>query len=296
MSCVATLRIGEVRYHISGKYEIQDDCTLVINELPLRSWTSDYKAFLEGMMTTKDAKGNATVPFITDYKEYHTDTVVHFVVTMTPEHMEAAKKEGIESKFKLTSKVSTTNMHLFDEKGAITKYTTPESILAAFMPLRLKAYEKRRVMLIRQAESELKRMSNKVRFIIAVVDGELSIGRKKKSVLVEELESMSFDRMPKTQKVAAAPTVEEGDAEEGAEEAADTGASYDYLLSMPLWNLTQEKVEELMEEQTAKTTEVQNLHNTTDKVGDANTYPGHPGVTGVMGVIHPNLNLVDPSL
>jgi hypothetical protein len=53
----------------------------------------------------------------------------------------------------------------------------PEAILEAFVPLRLKAYEKRRAMLIRQAESELKRMSNKVRFILAVVDGELSIGR-----------------------------------------------------------------------------------------------------------------------
>ena len=68
-------------------------------------------------------------------------------------------------------------------------------------------------MLIRQAESELKRMSNKVRFILAVVDGELSIGRKKKSVLVEELETLGFDKMPKTQKGAAAAAQEAMDGE-----------------------------------------------------------------------------------
>ena len=253
---------GEVRYHIKGKYEIQDETTLVITELPLRSWTTDYKEFLEGMMNPKEK--NAT-PFITDYKEHHTDATVHFVVKMTAEKMAAAQKEGIEKKFKLTSKVSTSNMHCFDEKGNITKYANPEAILSTFVPLRLAAYGRRRAMLIRQAESELKRLSNKVRFILAVVDEELSIGRKKKSVLVEELESMSFDKMPKTQKAAAAAAQEEADGEASEEVAAETGASYDYLLSMPLWNLTQEKVDELVEEQKVKTAEVKELHATTDK-------------------------------
>jgi DNA topoisomerase-2 len=118
---------GEVRYHITGTHEIQDECTLVINELPLRSWTTDYKEFLEGLMAPKADKGKVPeAPFITDYKEYHTDTVVHFVVTMTPEKMEAAKAEGIDKRFKLTSKVSTSNMHCFDEKGNITKFANPE--------------------------------------------------------------------------------------------------------------------------------------------------------------------------
>ena len=34
---------------------------------------------------------------------------------------------------------------------------------------------------------------------------------------------------------------------------------------MPLWNLTQEKVDELVEEQRVKTLEVEELHSTTDK-------------------------------
>merc|ERR1719337_735893 len=61
---------GETRYSVTGAYNIRDECTLEITELPLRSWTSDYKEFLEDMLTpkTKNAK-----PFITDYKEYHTD-------------------------------------------------------------------------------------------------------------------------------------------------------------------------------------------------------------------------------
>ena len=239
----------------------------MITELPLRSWTTDYKDFLENMLSPKEKNAQ---PFITDYKEHHTDTTVHFIVTMTPENMAKAQKDGIEKKFKLCAKVSTSNMHAFDDKGAITKYSSPEAIMEAFVPLRLDAYARRRAMLIRQAEFELKRMSNKVRFILAVVDGEMTIGRKKKSVLIEELEAAGYDKMPKTAKAAAAADAGPAESglsdisEEGAPAPAD-GASYDYLLSMPLWNLTQEKVDELVEEQRVKTAEVEELHGTTDK-------------------------------
>ena len=255
---------GEIRYSIVGKYEIKDETTLEISELPLRSWTTDYKDFLENLMAPKEKNAQ---PFITDYKEHHTDATVHFVVKMTPEKMEQARKEGIEKKFKLISKVSTSNMHCFNAQGVIQKYQSPEAIMEAFVPLRLAAYERRRQMLLRQAESELKRMRNKTRFILAVVDGELSIGRKKKSVLVEELETLGFDKMPKTQKVAAAAAQEAMDGENGEnEDASETvGASFDYLLSMPLWNLTQEKVDELCAEREVKTAEVTALHATTDK-------------------------------
>ena len=256
---------GEIRYSVVGKYEIKDETTLEISELPLRSWTTDYKDFLENLMAPKEKNAQ---PFITDYKEHHTDATVHFVVKMTPEKMEQARKEGIEKKFKLISKVSTSNMHCFNAQGVIQKYQSPEAIMEAFVPLRLAAYERRRQMLLRQAESELKRMRNKTRFILAVVDGELSIGRKKKSVLVEELETLGFDKMPKTQKVAAAAAQEAMDGENGDEneDASEAvGASFDYLLSMPLWNLTQEKVDELCAEREVKTAEVTALHATTDK-------------------------------
>lgn len=253
---------GEVRYNIIGKHEIEDETTLVISELPLRSWTTDYKDFLESLMCPKEKNA---VPFITDYKEHHTDATVHFIVKMTPEKMAQAQKEGIEKKFKLTSKVSTSNMHCFNAAGVITKYQNPEAVMDAFVPLRLAAYEKRRQMLIRQAESELKRMSNKTRFILAVVDGEITIGRKKKSVLVSELEEMGFDKMSKTQKVAAAAAQEEADSAASEEAAESVGASYDYLLSMPLWNLTQEKVDDLLAETEVKQGEVKALHATTDK-------------------------------
>ena len=45
-----------------------------------------------------------------DYKEYHTDTTVHFVVTMSEEELMAAENLGFYKKFNLTSAINTTNM------------------------------------------------------------------------------------------------------------------------------------------------------------------------------------------
>lgn len=40
--------------------------------------------------------------------------------------MNLALQEGLEKRFKLTTSISTTNMHLFDANGVIKKYDTPE--------------------------------------------------------------------------------------------------------------------------------------------------------------------------
>lgn len=45
---------------------------------------------------------------------------------MTEENMMLAKQEGLMKKFKLTTTVSTSNMHVFDSRGMIKKYDTPE--------------------------------------------------------------------------------------------------------------------------------------------------------------------------
>ena len=41
--------------------------------------------------------------------------------------MVMAKQEGLLKKFRLTTTISTSNMHLFDLRGMIKKYDTPEA-------------------------------------------------------------------------------------------------------------------------------------------------------------------------
>ena len=96
-------------------------------------------------------------------REYHTDTKVHFKITMTEAGTQAALEKGLSTFFKMQSKISTSNMMLFNAEGKIEKYNSPDHILKDFFGLRLEYYEKRRQHLLQQAQLQLKRISNKVR-------------------------------------------------------------------------------------------------------------------------------------
>lgn len=138
---------------------------------------------------------------------------------------------------------------LFNPEGVIQKYDTPEDVLREFYGLRLGLYAKRRASLLRAAEAELLRLSNKTRFIIAVVDGELVLSNRKRADIEADLEARGFDRLPSNKKkaAAAAAAAAEGEAEDGADAGAGAAESYDYLLSMSLVSLTLEKVEALQQ-------------------------------------------------
>ncbi|CAL5377986.1 unnamed protein product [Camellia sinensis] len=82
-----------------------------------------------------------------DYREHNDDTTVHFEVIMSEENLIMAQQEGLLKKFKLTTTISTSNMHLFDPKCVIKKYETPEQILEEFFHIRLEFYKKRKATL-----------------------------------------------------------------------------------------------------------------------------------------------------
>ena len=94
-------------------------------------------------MTGDEAKKQPA--WIKDFKEYHSDSHVDFVVTLTEENMRLAEEEGLEKKFKLTNLLSTTNLVCFDLEGRICKYDSPEDIIKDFYRLRFEYYIKRKV-------------------------------------------------------------------------------------------------------------------------------------------------------
>ncbi len=77
-------KAGERAYTVTGVVRVLDDCTIEVSELPLQSWTQDYKEFLETLVKTEKKED---IPFITDYKEYHTDVSVRFVITLPAENL-----------------------------------------------------------------------------------------------------------------------------------------------------------------------------------------------------------------
>ncbi|UZJ54369.1 hypothetical protein CBS101457_003689 [Exobasidium rhododendri] len=233
------------RFKCCGISRQIDEKTWEITELPVKTWTSPYKESLEERVV-----GTEKVPAtIKEYKEYHTDTTVHFVVELNPKGQAEMAEKGPEVFFKLTSQIATSNMVLFDQHGKIKKYTTPEEILDDFFLLRLEYYSKRKDYLVDELKTEYERLSNQARFVQMIITKELIVSNRKRNEIVAELRKKDFRPFAKHVKAKVAADVEVDDVEED-EPGADN--DFDYLLSMAIWSLTKEKVDKLLAQRDEK--------------------------------------------
>ncbi|KIW93829.1 uncharacterized protein Z519_05144 [Cladophialophora bantiana CBS 173.52] len=232
---------GPDRFQFSGIIHQTGDTEVEITELPIRTWTQDFKDRLEEII--KAEKGPS---FIKDYKDYNTHDTVHFIIQMDEKHIKSALEEGLVEKFKLTRSIATSNLVAFDPEGRITKYANVEAIMDEFYSYRLQLYAKRKEWLLQEMQKDLRRLTNQARFIQMIIDGKLSISKKKKAVLIAELQKLGFDVFPKTEDAAKQGEIEAVVEEEDTEEESIDASAYDYLLGMPLWSLTQERVERLL--------------------------------------------------
>ncbi|XBH67531.1 hypothetical protein VPH35_095897 [Triticum aestivum] len=225
-----------VTYTITGVIEEVDDTMLKITELPIPCWTTDYQEFLESMCPWwHDEDKDKEPPFL--------------------------EQEGLEKKFKLTSRVGTTNMHLLDSDGKIRKYDTPEDILKEFFKLRLKFYGRRKEVMLENIRKELLMPKNKVRFILAVISGDIIANNRKRAELFLELKQKGYEPFPE-EKITAEPVAVGATAVDEA--AAGVNASeYEYLLAMTDGTLTPEKVQELIALQKNLEGKVESLCKTT---------------------------------
>uniref|UniRef100_A0A8C4IP02 DNA topoisomerase 2 n=1 Tax=Dicentrarchus labrax TaxID=13489 RepID=A0A8C4IP02_DICLA len=240
----------------SGEVAIIDSTTIEISELPVKSWTQTYKEnVLEPMLN-----GTEKVPsLITDFREYHTDTTVRFVIKMTEEKLREAEAAGLHKVFKLQSPLTCNSMVLFDHVGSLKKYESVQDILKDFFELRMKYYVLRKDWLVGMLGAESAKLTNQARFILEKIQGTLVIENKPKKELIRMLQQMGYDSDPVKAWKQAQEKMEDEEEEEGAEKEDASSPDYNYLLSMPMWFLTKEKKEELCKQRDAKMTELNTL-------------------------------------
>ncbi|KAE9383266.1 DNA topoisomerase II [Gymnopus androsaceus JB14] len=234
---------GEIKQISKNKYDVHgvvtklDDTTVEITELPIHKWTQTFKAELEAMMVGEKGEGS-----VKNYQEHHANENVHFVVQMDAKALEKAEEKGLIEHFKLISKIATSNMICFNLDGKIRKYDSPEAILEEFYPARLAYYQKRKDHLSGEMSKVLDRLNNQARFIQMIVDRKLSVSARKKADIVVDLKAHNFTPFPK-KKAGAKEDEAEGENEDEEEaEVAGSTSDYDYLLNMPIYSLTKEKV------------------------------------------------------
>jgi DNA topoisomerase II len=216
-----TMRTDENTWITKGLYEFNDDKkTVTITELPVGTWTKDYKAFLDELCEsddkkTKDAKkeakkaekGGSVVSKGTraskddpeplglkGFDDLYNDIDVKFILYFTEDGYESVKddKAKFEKKFKLTSSWKTTNMTCFDSDFNIVKYKTVGDILEAFVEKRLPAYEARRLSILETLKKQIEELDAKRRFIQAILDDRLVLQKKTDEEIVLGLKACNI--------------------------------------------------------------------------------------------------------
>ncbi|KAK6537718.1 DNA topoisomerase 2 [Orbilia ellipsospora] len=260
-------RLTPEKYQFSGIINQVNDTTVEITELPVRLWTQEFKEKLDDIMKPpeKDSKDKekktakvVEKAWIKDYLDYNSDLRVHFIVELDSKStMENVLKEGLEARFKLTKTAATTNMVAFDSQGRLTRYESPEDILKEFYFVRLKLYQTRKDYALNELNKQLRKLTNQARFVQMIIKKELVVSNKKRAILIAELRSHKFDIISNKKEADDAgetePIVEENEDTPGEDGVSD---GYNYLLGMPIWSLTKEKVEKLLAECKAKEEEI----------------------------------------
>ncbi|KIJ08620.1 hypothetical protein PAXINDRAFT_88607 [Paxillus involutus ATCC 200175] len=251
----AIKKVGDHKYDVTGLVHKTNDTTVEITELPIHKWTQTYKAELEAMI---GEKGDGVIK---DYKEHHDNVNIHFVITMAAKDLEKAEEQGLIEFFKLTSKVNTSNMMCFNFEGKIQKYGSPEEIIEEFYPQRLAFYQKRKEFMANELQLQFEKLSNQARFVKMIIDKELVVSNRKKADIMTELRKLKFRPFPKVTKAKAAGETEEIVNQEDEDEEPAVGdapgtTDYDYLLGMPIWSLTKEKIDKLLQQAADKEAEL----------------------------------------
>lgn len=236
------------KYIIKGVYSVIGKDKIKITELPVGTWTQDYKEYLESIVASNNkerdrdkSKKTKTVEFmIKDYTNMSTDTTVEFIVTLLPGSLDKLLSEkqhdninGIERAFKLYTTQSTSNMHLFDSNEKLKQYTSVELIIEDYYHIRYSYYQKRKEYLITKLGNELKILSNKAKYIKCVLDDDIDLRKKTRDQIYNIMESHKFD-------------VGEDD-------------SYNYLIKMPMDSVSEENVNKLMKEHDNKEQELESV-------------------------------------
>jgi DNA topoisomerase-2 len=146
---------------------------LIIKELPVKLWTSDYKDFLEYLVEEKDS------PF-KSYQNLSSDTDILFILKIEPDKIDYINKlhssvdsNGLRDLHKLlhlykTIKIS--NLTLYDSNYKLKTYKTIEEILDDFYKFRLELFEKRRLKLIEILEKDKSYYLGQTKFIELVMN------------------------------------------------------------------------------------------------------------------------------
>jgi DNA topoisomerase II len=214
-------RESEKRFITKGLYTLKKNI-LEITELPIGSWTEDYKVFLEKLIDDGILK---------DMNDMSTKTEVKFKITLAKD----IPTEEIIKVFKLSSYLSITNMNLFNHEEKLVHYDTIYDICDDFITQRLDFYSIRREHIIKILKDELDILKNKYTYILEILAETIDLRKKTSEQIHTLLHSRKYRLVDET---------------------------YNYLTKMSMDSVCKENVDKLKKQYEDKDKELNELINT----------------------------------
>lgn len=215
--------INSNQWEIIGNYKIVNTSTIEITEIPIGYSLSSYLKVLNRLVEDN---------IIKSYEDLCENDQFLFKIKVLRSF---TKKPDVEILriLKLIKRVSE-NYTCIDEKNRIIVFESAKEILQAYIKIRLEYYEKRRKYLIKQLTVEIDFLQSIRSFIKSIILNKIKINNIPKKKIIEQI-----SLIPKIIK---------------------KNNSYDYLLKMPLYSLTKEKIDDL-EKQIAEKENKLNYYN-----------------------------------
>lgn len=214
-------RATDTTFETHGIYTNDTKNIFHITEFPIGLWTEPYQEYIKGLIGKE----------VRDHTFLNTDDIIHTTVVLDKNVKDPAKL------LKMTTSLSTNNMHLFNADLQIVKYTDPKDIISEFFKIRMEYYQKRKDYLLNKLKLDLEKLSAKAKFITRVNDGKLNI-KKDTAAVVSYLTKHKY------------PLVD---------------GTFEYLLSMPMRSMTADNVAKLLAMKDQKTMEHTNYSKKTIK-------------------------------
>ena len=236
---------------VKGCYEIVGTDKIRITELPVGTWTNSFKEYLEEMIDMTDSKTGKKIPsIIKDYDDMSKDTTIDFIITLQKGKLDellstktnqGVECNGVHKTFKLTTSLTTSNMHLFDANEKLKKYQCVPEIIDDYYVRRLELYIIRKKHMIDVLSSELLLLSNKSRYIQEILDGTIDLRKKKREEVIKMLsEKQYYDKIDSSSDI-----------------------EYKYLTRMPMDSVTEENIAKLQKEYNKKNRELELVQSMT---------------------------------
>jgi DNA topoisomerase-2 len=219
-------RTTDTTWVTKGK-AVWDDAkyTITISELPVGTWTKDYKTYLDTLCTgdkEKDIK-----PVLESFDDLYNDTEVKFVLYLNQDTYFEMRTDApaAEKMLQLNTTWHTTNMVCFSPEMKIKRYGTVGDMMEDYYQVRFKGYETRKELEMKRLERELVEYDAKARFLLAVLEDRMDLRRKSDEAIVEAMKAHNLPALDSMEK-------------------PDSVDSYEYLLRMRMDRVKASAVED----------------------------------------------------